>query len=283
MKREYRVFRAAEIRASNEGRRITGHAAVFDQLSEDLGGFREIVKRGAFSRCLKDGADVRCLFNHDSSQVLGRRKAGTLRIAEDSTGLGFDCDPPDTQAGHDVLQLVHRGDIDQCSFGFTVREQNWREEMGPGGMMETTRELVDVDLFDISPVTYAAYPQTSVSARALWPDGEPSDILEHRKDKKTKRVDGEELTGNPYAQIVRNKLGNPTDGILGLSPVMQAKQSIGLALFGQVQGLSEEEKNAAWAKFVRLCKEHNIDVSEKDSLRYKREMIERLIPRKPWQ
>jgi uncharacterized protein len=192
MKREFRVFKASQLRASEDGKGITGYAAVFNVLSEDLGWFREMVMPGAFSRCLGTNPDVRCLFNHDPGKVLGRTKSGTLRLKEDNTGLQFDCDLPETIAAKDVSQLISRGDIDQCSFGFMVNTQNWREEKDASGIMQLTRELVDVNLFDVSPVTYAAYPQTSVSARSLWPDGEPEDVLAHRKGREALPADDEE-------------------------------------------------------------------------------------------
>ncbi len=180
MKREVRVFNGAEIRASEDGKLITGYAAVYNKLSEDLGGFREVILPGAFSRCLGASPDVRCLFNHDANLILGRTKSGTLRLGEDPQGLSYDCDAPDTQAGRDVLTSIRRKDVDQCSFAFSVNKENWREEKAADGTFEVTRELADVDLYDVSPVTYAAYPQTTVSARSLWPDGEPEEVRAHR-------------------------------------------------------------------------------------------------------
>lgn len=82
---------------------IRGYAAVFNQLSEDLGGFRERVLPGAFKDCLAASPDVRCLFNHDPNAVLGRTKAGTLRLAEDNKGLHFDCDLPDTRTAAELV------------------------------------------------------------------------------------------------------------------------------------------------------------------------------------
>jgi HK97 family phage major capsid protein/HK97 family phage prohead protease len=179
---ERRFFKASQVRASQGGKGIAGYAAVFNQLSEDLGGFRERIIPGAFSRCLGSDPDVRCLFNHDSNIILGRTKSGTLELREDRTGLFFDCRLPDTQAGRDIRESVSRGDIDQCSFGFVVQGQTWHDEKDTDGKTRTIRELTDVDLFDVSPVTYAAYPQTSVSAREavpsalLWPEGRPVEI-----------------------------------------------------------------------------------------------------------
>lgn len=182
MSKEIRFYKFSALRASADGKGITGYAAVFKQLSEDLGGFREMVMPGAFDRCLRGGPDVRCLFNHDPNVVLGRTKSGTLRLSADGNGLKFNCDIPDTQAGRDVRESIRRGDIDQCSFGFFVNGQNWREEKDAAGNPQTIRELTDVELLDVSPVTYAAYPQTSVSARLLWPEGEPAEVRSHKKD-----------------------------------------------------------------------------------------------------
>jgi uncharacterized protein len=188
VKREFRVMSAGELRAQpkeeNKPPVIEGYAAVFDQASEDLGWFRETIKPGAFSRSLKEGADVRCLMNHNEDNVLGRTKSGTLEVSEDQKGLKFRCELPDTQTGRDLHQLVTRGDVDQCSFGFVVRTQNWLETKNADGSVDVMRELTDVDLFDVGPVTFPAYPQTSVNARALWPDGLPVEVRAHRREKR---------------------------------------------------------------------------------------------------
>lgn len=188
VKREFRVMSAGELRAQpKEDHKppvIEGYAAVFDQASEDLGWFRETIKPGAFSRSLKEGADVRCLMNHNEDNVLGRTKSGTLEVSEDQKGLKFRCELPETQTGRDLHQLVTRGDVDQCSFGFIVRAQNWLETKNADGSVDVMRELTDVDLFDVGPVTFPAYPQTSVNARALWPDGIPLEVRAHRREKR---------------------------------------------------------------------------------------------------
>lgn len=142
--------------------KIGGHAAKFDVLSEDLGGFRERIAPGAFAQTIKTG-DVRALFNHDSNIVLGRNKSGTLRLSEDIAGLAFEVDLPDTQLVRDMVAApIARGDVSQCSFGFYTRNDKWAKVDG-----EWIRTLLEVDLFDVSPVTYAAYPQTDVAARSL--------------------------------------------------------------------------------------------------------------------
>jgi uncharacterized protein len=178
-KLERRMY-AAEFRATKEDgkpTKLTGYAAMFNQPSQDLGGFTEIIKPGAFTRTLKEGADVRGLFNHNPDLILGRTtdggKSGTLTLSEDDKGLRFEIDMPDTQVARDLMTLVARGDVSQCSFGFCVREQNWNSKDEDGETVQL-REILDCDLFDVSAVTYPAYTQTSVEARSfMFPDGTP--------------------------------------------------------------------------------------------------------------
>jgi HK97 family phage prohead protease len=175
---ERRMFSGVEFRAVREDGKPTkleGYAAVFNQPSEDLGGFRETIKPGAFTDTLAAKADVRALFNHDPNFVLGRSKSGTLRLAQDNTGLRISCDMPDTQVARDLMTLCERGDIDQMSFGFYVDEENWNQSKDANGDVVYSRELVKCSLFDVSAVTYPAYPQTSVEARSkfCFPEGKP--------------------------------------------------------------------------------------------------------------
>jgi len=181
MKKEQRLF-AAQVRSdkSVDGTpsKLVGYAAVFNSPSEDLGGFIETIAPGAFTRALKEKQDVRALFNHDPNKVLGRTKSGTLRLKEDENGLNFECDIPDTTYARDLVASVQRGDIDQCSFGFYVVEEKWFDDKGKETpmWMGTKRQILDVNLFDISVVSYPAYPATSVEARAKFnfPEGKPA-------------------------------------------------------------------------------------------------------------
>ncbi len=139
---------------------ICGHAAVFNQAA-DLGYFTEIVKTGAFTRTIGED-DIRALFNHDPNYVLGRNRAGTLRLAQDDIGLAFEVTPGTRSYERDLMENIERGDISQCSIGFYVRGyeverdgDNW------------TRTLTDVQLFDVSPVTFPAYTGTDVAVRSL--------------------------------------------------------------------------------------------------------------------
>jgi uncharacterized protein len=144
---------------------IRGTAAVFNQLSEDLGGFREQLQTGAFAEALQS-SDVRALFNHDGNIVLGRNGSGTLRMHEDAHGLQVEIDPPPTQAARDLVELMKRGDVNQMSFAFTVskEDQQWTRD-GSGPWIRIIKKVAR--LFDVSVVTYPAYPQTSAAARAL--------------------------------------------------------------------------------------------------------------------
>jgi hypothetical protein len=92
--------------------------------------------------------------------------AGTLRMKQDDKGLSFTNDMPDTQLGRDVRTSIERGDLDGCSFAFNVTKQTWREEL-KDGITISTREIEDVDLFDVGPVTYPAYDGTSVGTRSM--------------------------------------------------------------------------------------------------------------------
>ena len=158
--RELRAIEG-EIRATADG--IRGYAAVFDQVAEILPGFREVIRAGAFGRSIEEGADVRALWNHDANYVLGRRASGTLAIQEDEHGLRYVIRPPEAQWARDLQESIGRGDITQSSFAFIVRQERWTQDAVAGTVL---RELLDVDLIDVSPVTYPAYEGTSVGLRA---------------------------------------------------------------------------------------------------------------------
>jgi uncharacterized protein len=183
---ERRFVKGAQVRAEGDGH-IVGHAAVFDEeyVLWEMPGYRvvETVKPGTFSRALKEKQDVRCLFNHDPNHLLGRTAAGTMKLKQDDQGLYFDCTPPDTQLGRDVVTLVKRGDVTGGSFAFTVTAETVREEKIDGTTIRT-RQIEDVDLYDASPVTYPAYTGTDVNARtmemraSMFPAGVPDKVLE---------------------------------------------------------------------------------------------------------
>lgn len=119
----------------------------------------ETIKAGAFAGSLRSARDILALVDHDPGRVLARTKSGTLRLAEDSKGLSFSLDLPDTTAGRDVLALAERGDLGGMSFGFTALD----DHQGEG-----RRELRAVELHEISIVqAWPAYDGTFVQARSL--------------------------------------------------------------------------------------------------------------------
>jgi len=128
----------------------------------DIGGrFTEIIAPGAFAAAL--GADVRALIDHDPGRVIGRSKAGTLRLSEDAIGLVVEIDLPDTSDGRDLAVSIERGDISGMSFAFKSTKENW-DETDP---KKPKRIILGLDLRDVSVVAFPAYPDTSVALRSL--------------------------------------------------------------------------------------------------------------------
>ncbi len=166
---ERRIARVGELRAEDLGggkRVLRGYSAVYDLESDLLGGwFVEVIRQGAFDDVLKAAPDVRCLFNHDPNQVLGRTKAGTLALRADARGLHMECQVPTTRTADDVYAMVTRGDVSQQSFAFVVGEDRWT--FSNDRSKPTLREILRVaELYDVGPVTFPAYPDTDVGARS---------------------------------------------------------------------------------------------------------------------
>jgi HK97 family phage prohead protease len=176
VKKETRVFTlgAKSLRAAAGGNSpgtFTGHAAVFNSLSVELFGFYERIAPGAFASAIGRD-DVRFLFNHDG-MPLARSKAGTgtLSLSEDADGLLVSAELPDTQLARDLAVALERGDLDQMSFGFRVARDSWADEdleLADGTTIRAqVRTLEEVELFDVSVVTYPAYPATDAALRYL--------------------------------------------------------------------------------------------------------------------
>ena len=159
---ERRTFDFESRAGEGESRTITGYGAVFDSLSQNLGGFREIIAPGAFDNVLDN--DTRALFNHDSNLILGRSTANTLALTVDNMGLRYNVDMPDTTYANDLMVSMKRGDVTQSSFGFVVETDSWAEDDN-GAPVRTIRSVSR--LLDVSPVTYPAYPDTQVAVRSM--------------------------------------------------------------------------------------------------------------------
>jgi HK97 family phage prohead protease len=150
-----------------EAPKIRGIAPPWDSLSSDLGGFREKFAPTAFDKVLaKKRLDVPLLFNHDDSKILARTTNGTLRIEKTDKGLAYEADPVATPTAAEVLTLIRSKTIFGSSFAFTVNEkgESWEED-GRGNVTRTINEASG--LYDLSPVTRAAYPSSGLSARSL--------------------------------------------------------------------------------------------------------------------
>ncbi|WP_141706112.1 HK97 family phage prohead protease [Caloranaerobacter ferrireducens] len=167
-KKEIRSFiiDKLEIRKSDDNNSMTvaGYVTKFNTRSKLIWGeFYEKVAKGAFARSLEENI-IKALWNHRSDFVLGSTKNGTLRLKEDDVGLYFELDLPNSTWGKDAYESIKRGDVDGVSFGFYVRKDKW-EYIKEEDVYERT--LLDVDLFEISPTPFPAYPESEVAKRSL--------------------------------------------------------------------------------------------------------------------
>ena len=152
-----------------QGRKVEGYAAVFNSEAE-LGEFRECIAPGAFRSSIASGRSIRALYNHDSGAVLGTTQGKTLELQEDAKGLRFSLELPDTTVGRDVAELVKRGDVSGCSFGFRVAPGGDKWEQRGHTMVRT---LTDVDLAEITLTADPAYRDTTLALRSMPREQEP--------------------------------------------------------------------------------------------------------------
>jgi|TARA_R100001198_G_scaffold94759_1_gene78811 hypothetical protein len=165
-----------ELRMDGDNPTVVGYGAVFNSMSNDLGGFREYIAPEAFEGRLED--DVRFLVNHDANLVLARTTNNTLRLSVDEKGLRYEADMPNTSTARDLMELLKNGTISQSSFAFTVEDDSW--EMKDGMNVRTINKVSR--LYDVSSVTYPAYnaASSSVALRSMeeWQEQEEAKKLE---------------------------------------------------------------------------------------------------------
>tara|TARA_R100000458_G_scaffold43702_1_gene41684 strand:- start:1570 stop:2229 length:660 start_codon:yes stop_codon:yes gene_type:complete len=186
---ETRNFNASELRVENqESREVVGYASVFTDadgnpaLSENLGGFREIINPNAFDSCLSDeNLDCRMLINHDANLILGRTSANTLSLSVDSRGLKYSFTVPETTYGNDLMISLTRGDISQNSFGFIVEDDDWSQSED-GTTIRTINKVSR--LLDCSVVTYPAYPDATIGKRNFLNYKTELEKIENEKQQK---------------------------------------------------------------------------------------------------
>lgn len=163
---------------------IQGYFALYEQETELFDGVYEIISNGAFDNTLNN--DIRALWNHNTQYVLGRSKNGSLQLQTDEKGLFGTITLPNTQYANDLYELVQRGDIDQCSFGFNINDEEI-EELASGAYRW---RIKDIELHEISVVTFPAYENTTVQARSKQIEQIEQRKLQAKKDELSKRLKG---------------------------------------------------------------------------------------------
>jgi len=159
-------FDAFELREDDDQPKLVGYASIFNQEAVIFGLWREKVAPGTFKKTIKEN-DIRALWNHNTDLPLGRNRAKppTLSLSEDDKGLFVEITPPDTQAGRDAVTSIKRGDVTQMSIAFQTIKQEWFEPEDKKDL--PLRTLKEAKLFEVSPVTFPAFEQTSIGARSM--------------------------------------------------------------------------------------------------------------------
>lgn len=177
-------YNSIELRANKDSRTIEGYAILFNSESEILGNFIEVIERNAIDENIINQSDIKLLYNHsEASGVLARSKygKGTLSISIDERGVKFSTELPNTTLGNDIMELVKRGDLDACSFAFTIDKDTW-SKLNDNMYKRTINQIKE--LFDFSIVVTPAYSLTSVSTRSL-------NELEQLKNQELLQIDDE--------------------------------------------------------------------------------------------
>ena len=140
---------------------VEGYAIIFNSMSDDLGGFKEIVAPNALDGV--DVSDVKCLINHDFSYIIGRTQAGTLELQVDEKGLYFKCRLPNTSYARDIYENIKAGNVNQCSFFYTLPPNDSTARTWQNIDNEYVQTINKIDeLIEVSIVTIPAYKDTSV-------------------------------------------------------------------------------------------------------------------------
>lgn len=192
-----------EVRADNETpARLVGRAAVFDSETVIGGVFREVIRPGAFTKTLQE-RDIKMLWNHNTHYPMGSTKAGTLRLNETHQALEIDGDPPKEAPYSGFMENIRRGDVSQMSFGFEVVKENVVRKEGEMDL----REVLEVKLYEVSPVTFPAYTDTEIQARA-------AEVAARWQDSDTETADAGRTTHEPGASVPHSAEPDGGDGRL---------------------------------------------------------------------
>ena len=202
MEKEIRLLGGSELRAGGDSRKIEGRSIVFNSLSQDFGGWKEEISPDAISDEIINASDILFLLNHsDSRGILGRKRKGSgslsTEIRED--GVYFSFDAPQTSLGDELLEYLRRGDITQCSFAFTVDDDDWKEQED-GTYIRTIKKFHKI--YDMSAVYTPAYTDTEVKC-ARFAEIKAQEAEEaKRKMEEMERQKEKEL--NNYFLSIRN-------------------------------------------------------------------------------
>lgn len=202
MEKEIRLLGGSELRAGGDSRKIEGRSIVFNSLSQDFGGWKEEISPDAISDEIINASDILFLLNHsDSRGILGRKRKGSgslsTEIRED--GVYFSFDAPQTSLGDELLEYLRRGDITQCSFAFTVDDDDWKEQED-GSYIRTIKKFHRI--YDMSAVYTPAYTDTEVKC-ARFAEIKAQEAEEaKRKMEEMERQKEQEL--NNYFLSIRN-------------------------------------------------------------------------------
>ena len=202
MEKEIRLLGGSELRAGGDSRKIEGRSIVFNSLSQDFGGWKEEISPDAISDEIINASDILFLLNHsDSRGILGRKRKGSgslsTEIRED--GVYFSFDAPQTSLGDELLEYLRRGDITQCSFAFTVDDDDWKEQED-GTYIRTIKKFHRI--YDMSAVYTPAYTDTEVKC-ARFAEIKAQEAEEaKRKMEEMERQKEQEL--NNYFLALRN-------------------------------------------------------------------------------
>jgi len=203
METEARTFEISDLevrQGDGQGPTIAGYAIVFDAWSNVMADsrgrkFRERFAPAAFDRVLASGADIHALWNHNDDMPLGRTRNGTLRVAKDRQGVRFELTPPNTSWGADAVESIRSGIVSGMSFGFVAHREGGDTWAKPGVDGVAERTVLDADLLEVSPVTFPAYPATSVMVRSTAvPDfadessGRAADEIAHEERQRALRL-----------------------------------------------------------------------------------------------
>ncbi len=170
-KREYR-FQPCEVRLADgtERKRLVGTPILYDVETVIMGLFREVIRPGASKKTIQE-RDILATWQHDTAKPLGRKSRGTLKLQENAAGVDVVIDPlapPETSWGRDAVNSVERGDVEGMSFAFEVPDKKYTWHDGTGGMLPL-REIHEIKIWEVSPVTFPQYEQTSIAVRGWVP------------------------------------------------------------------------------------------------------------------